>query len=81
MISREPVVTSAVIVGLILSFLTFASQRGWIQWTGEDATALQQFLEYAVPLLIVGVGAVSSRFLVTPVKDPRDNNGNPLVPK
>jgi len=76
----EPVVTTAAVIGLILTGLTFAAQRGWIVWTGEDATALGAFLEYAVPLVLPIAGAIIARRFVTPLSDPMDNEGNRLVP-
>lgn len=79
--SGEPVVTVSVIVGLILTGLTFAASQGWIDWTDEDASALEAFLQYAIPLLLTVVGGIVARRFVTPVADPHDNDGNPLVPK
>ena len=33
------------------------------------------------PVIVGAVGALFARQLVTPVKDPKDGNGNPLTPK
>jgi hypothetical protein len=79
--SKEPVVTVATIIGFILSGLAFAATQGWIDWTGEDATALEAFLQYAVPLVLTIGGGIVARRFVTPVSRPRDNDGRKLVPE
>ena len=76
--NREPVLTASILTGLILSGLTFLAQRGVINWTADDASALAEFLGYAAPIVIVLVGGFIARYFVTPVSDPRDMDGAPL---
>jgi len=78
---NEPVVWTNVVIGLILSGFALAGQRGWISWGDADATSLQAFLQYAVPIAFVVGGAFVARNWTTPLARPRDKDKTPLVPE
>lgn len=75
------------VVGTLSALVTALAGSGIAVLTAEQADALTAFLG-AVPGLVTLVGAVLVAFgvvhrakpEVTPVEDPRDNQGNHLVP-
>lgn len=85
-LQREPVMTAASIVGAIMAFLTMAVTLGWVDLSGDQLEAIGSFVKVAVPLvglLIPIIGGLLARRAVTPVADPRTNDGKPaaLVPR
>ena len=84
--NREPVVTAAVIVGVIMAFLVMCVTLGWISLDPEDLSAIQAFLAAAAPLILALIGAWWARSKVTPVENPHTEDNRParlepIVPK
>jgi len=77
--SREPVVTTAAIVGAIMSVVTAAVAFGLVQWTPEQMGALEAALTSIVPLLLTLAGGWLVRSQVTPMKAPRTQDGKPAA--
>jgi len=75
--NREPVVTAAVIVGVIMAFLTMCVTLGWIPLKPEEVSAIQAFLAAAVPLILALIGAGWARSKVTPVNNPHTEDNRP----
>ena len=78
-INNEPVVTAGAIIGAIMAALTAMVALGVIDITPEQVSAIEALLVALVPLILSVVGAVVARRYVTPVANPRDNDGNELV--
>lgn len=76
-LSNEPVVTAGTIAGLISAFVVFLRAMGWLPMTDDQFTALMGFVVLAIPIGF----AFWARAQVTPVANPRDNDGNALVPQ
>jgi len=74
-IANEPVVTAASIAALISSVIILARSMGWLQMTDEQFTNLMAVVVLALPI----VGALIARRFVTPLADPKDNDGVELV--
>lgn len=72
-IRREPVATAGLILVLINATLILVNAMGWFALGVEQMAAINGF---AAALLSVAV-----RAKVTPVSDPRDNDGRALVPR
>jgi len=79
-LKREPAIVTGTVVGLIMAFVTWLKTMGYLDWTPEQVTATETLVEYVVMFGTPVVGAIVTRYFVTPVSDPRDNNGNPLRP-
>ena len=77
--NREPVLTAGAIVGAILSLVAALVAFGVVDWSEEQIGALEAALVAIVPMVLSLVGAWLARRQVTPVSDPRDNDGTPLV--
>lgn len=72
---REPVVKRAVVVAFAAAFAQMVAV--FLPMTADQKTAVGSFIAAAAVLLL----AVWSRRVVTPVRDPRDDAGNVLVPQ
>jgi len=72
---REPVLTAASIAALVGAGIAFARLMGWIPMNDDQYAALMIFVGLLVPIL----WAYWIRGRVTPMSDPRDNDGTPLV--
>ncbi|WP_326829668.1 hypothetical protein OIE13_05900 [Streptosporangium sp. NBC_01810] len=76
-VTRQPIVIRVIIAIAIVAILRITALLGWIpaNWViAEDA--VQDWIDYAI-----GLGAFwSARRAVTPVADPRDDQGRALVP-
>lgn len=70
---REPVVTAGLVLVLVNATLILVNAMAWFPLTIEQMAAINGF---AAALLSVAV-----RAKVTPVSDPRDNEGRELVPR
>lgn len=79
-LSREPIATSQLIT-IATWLIAFAVQVGWVTNEQSDQT-LVVFKQIAPVLAIVITAMVTywQRQQVTPVKDPRDVDGKPLLP-
>ena len=75
-IQRNPVVLSALIVALVQAGIIMARQMGWWVLTDEQFAAVMAFVA-----AFIALGSFVLRRYTTPMSDPRDDNGAPLVPK
>ena len=78
-INNEPVITAGAIIGAIMAVLTALVALDVISITPEQISAVEPVLVAVVPLLLSLIAAVVARRYVTPVANPRDNDGNELV--
>lgn len=79
---REPVRYASIITG-IMSVVAALIVFGYLSWSEEQVETFQAMLVAVMPLVIAGVATVRNevaRSQVTPVADPKDNLGRPLVP-
>ena len=74
MTSREPLMIRAAVVAAVAALINLAVAFGW-NLTVDQVGALNA----AVGLVATAVMVVWSRGTVTPVADPRDADGAPLV--
>lgn len=74
-IEREPVVTAAAIAGLVAAALTMLVSLGVIDLSPEQQAAILAFVAAAVPI----AAALWARQQVTPLVDPKDDEGERLV--
>ena len=72
---RQPLATVAIPAGLVLALLGLAG----ISLTTEQADALVYILTAAAPVISAVATWLIGRGKVTPVADPRDADGTPLV--
>lgn len=77
-IQNEPVLTAGAIVGAIMATLAALVALGVIAISPEQMSAIEKALGAILALLLPIVGAWVARRYVTPVSNPRDNDGNPL---
>ena len=75
-LQREPVVISGLIIAVIQAGIIMARLMGWWQLTDEQFAGVMAFVA-----AVIALGTFVLRRYVTPVIDPRDENGAPLVPK
>lgn len=73
--NTEPVVTAASVAALISSGVAFARLMGWIVLDDEQFNALMVFVNLLLPI----VAAMWARAQVTPLRQPRDVDGQPLT--
>lgn len=78
-IQNEPVLTAGAIVGAIMATLTALVALGVIDISSDQMSAIGAALTAILGLLLPIVGAIVARRYVTPVSNPRDNDGNPLT--
>jgi len=75
-IQREPVGIVALVVAFIQACILAAITLDYITWTTEQTVV--------VMAVVVAGGAIAtwiiSRYFVTPLADPKDRDGNALVP-
>lgn len=76
---KEPALTAAAIVAVFVAFLGMARALGWLDLDDEQAAKVIEFLEVAIPVVMLLVGGLWTRAQVTPVIDPRDNQGRPFI--
>ena len=72
--NREPLVISGSAVALAQGLLTAVVLMGWWNLTAEQAAAWMGVIALGGTFLVV----ILTRGKVTPVTDPRDNDGVPL---
>lgn len=73
--TREPLAVRAAVVAAIAALINVAVAFGW-DLSVDQVGALNA----AIGLVATAVVVVWSRGTVTPVADPRDDNGEPLTP-
>ncbi len=76
-ISNEPVLSVGALVAVITAGLQWARMMGWITWTEDQFQQFMVFVALVLPLL----GAFWARSQVTPVANPRNSEGERLVPE
>lgn len=74
--NREPLAISGAVVTALQGVLTAVILMGWWDLTAEQAAAWMGAIDLAGTAAVV----IYTRGKVTPVADPRDNNGASLVP-
>ena len=74
-LKREPVAIVAAIVGVVEAAIPMLIALGYLDWSTEQTAAVMAF----VIALGTVAGIVVMRYLVTPVAEPRDRDGTPLV--
>lgn len=72
--SREPLITTAVITAVIAALITLLKAFG-VPITEEQQGAINQFLVVLAPLIVAGI----ARVYVTPLSAPRDTDNVPLT--
>lgn len=72
--NREPVVLSALFLALIESGIVLARLMGWLQMNEEQFGGLMLFVA-----AMTAVGSFVLRNYITPMSDPIDDDGVPLV--
>ena len=72
--SREPVIITGLLIALIQAAVIMAQQLGWITLSNEQFTAVMAFVAS-----LIAVGAFVVRRYTTPLADPIDDDGEPLV--
>ena len=77
-IKNEPVLTAGAVVGAIMATLAALVALGVININPEQMGAIGAALTAVVGLVLPVVGAFVARQYVTPVANPRDNDGNRL---
>ena len=73
-LSNEPVITGGAIVALIESIILLLTSFG-LKMSADQVTAIMSVVVILVPIIM----AVWARSQVTPVSNPRDNEGRQLV--
>ena len=77
----EPLTRNAGIGALLIALLNWIKVMGWVSWTPEQFVVTEDTMLLLVSFLIMLFAIIEPRFReVTPVKRPRDNDGNVLVP-
>ena len=72
--SREPVIITGLLIALIQAAVLMAQQLGWIELSNEQFAAVMAFVA-----ALIAVGAFVVRRYTTPLSDPIDDDGEPLV--
>ena len=75
----EPVITSAAVVGLLMSFLLMAVSLGWLKLDESQMGTIEKFAVAAIPLVLTLAGAWYARRQVTPIAAPKTKDGEPAV--
>ena len=76
MVSREPLTIRAAIVAALVAILHFLVLGGWLNFSPE----LEEQAATVIALVGTAVLVLWTRGKVTPVDDPRDEHGRPLIP-
>jgi uncharacterized membrane protein (DUF441 family) len=74
-VKREPVLTSASIVALVAALIAVLAAFG-LPLSDDQTTAVVSLVGVVAPLVV----ALLSRPRVTPIADPKTDEGIPLVP-
>ena len=78
-IKTEPVITAAVIVGLLMAIVNWLIVMDFLAWTPDQITATEKLLAIAAPLALGIIGSIWARAQVTPLVKPKDTDGEPLT--
>lgn len=72
---REPVLTAGAVVALVTALLAVLAAFG-LPLTDDQTTAVVSLISVVAPIVV----ALLARPKVTPLADPKTNDGTPLVP-
>lgn len=75
----EPVLTAAAVAGLIMAGLTMAVSLGWLRLDESQMQAIQGFVLPLVGLVLPVAAGLWARNRVTPVANPKTEDGEPAV--
>lgn len=75
----EPVLTAAVIAGLVMAFLGMAVSLNWLRLDSGQMEAIQSFILPAAGLILPLIAGLVARSQVTPTAAPRTADGEPAV--
>jgi len=82
-LSREPLVKSTGLAGTVVLFLNAVLAllvvMGWVDLSDRQMAAWTLVIDLGVSLVVMGIGVWVGRGQVTPLSDPRDNEGNALI--
>ena len=78
-LKRNPVAIAGSIVGLLMSMIAWLNVMGYLSWTPDQVSATEQMATIAMPLLMMAATTVITWYKVTPMSDPRDDDGAPLT--
>ena len=76
---REPVAIAGSVVGLIMSLVMWLNTMGYLSWSADQISATEQLVAIAIPLILSAIGIWLTRMRVTPLVDPKDDDGTPLT--
>ncbi|MBT0771827.1 hypothetical protein KIH74_22995 [Kineosporia sp. J2-2] len=74
--TREPLITRAGLTSAVTAVIALLTAYG-LDITDDQQAAILGIIAVAAPLIV----AVTSRMLVTPIADPRDELGDRLIPE
>lgn len=77
--TKEPVAIAGSVVGLIMALIMWLITMGYLDWTPEQITATEQLVVILIPLILSAVGVWYARMQVTPLADPKDDDGEQLT--
>ena len=78
---REPVMTAGAIVGAVMAVMAALVMLGVVNLDPEQLSAIETALLALLTLFLPIAGAWAARQQVTPMSDPRDDEGRRLVPE
>jgi hypothetical protein len=78
---NEPVITAAAAVGALMSILAALVALGVIDLSPEQMGAIEKTIVAVVPIALSLIGAWIARKQVTPLSNPRDDQGRKLRPE
>jgi len=77
----EPLTRNAGLGAIAVAILNWIKVMGYLSWTSEQFAVTENTMLLVLSGLIFLISIIQPRFReVTPVKRPRDNDGNVLVP-
>jgi hypothetical protein len=78
---NEPVITAAAAVGALMSILAALVALGVIDLSPDQMGAIEKAIVAVVPIALSLIGAWIARKQVTPLSNPRDDQGRKLRPE
>lgn len=73
--NREPVISAAAILGLVQATVVLAVSMGWIDLSADQQKNIYAFAAACLALALPLIGGWLVRSRVTPLVDPRDEDG------
>jgi len=81
---NEPVVVAGLVTAALEMVIAFSLSMGWIDWDSNQIASFNNLVVALAALAVVAIpliGAYMARARVTPVANPRNNEGVELVAK